>query len=118
MDERTLSALRASISKWKMIAEGQYASVADRNCPLCRIFRCQKTLHMTGCPIDIYTKNLGCYGTPWDDFVEAVISESPAGSYNKKYFTGGLRLVVWGPLSRAAAWAEYEFLKSLLPEGA
>ncbi len=102
MDERTLTALKASIAKWERNVQAEKledARIDVRSCPLCRLFfyaRC------VGCPVADAVNNTVCDDTPYENASEAwynwVIGIATASDF------------------RAAAQAEVDFLKSLLPE--
>ncbi len=102
MDERTLTALKASIEKWERNArverrEDVLTGVQD--CPLCKLFfsgSCQ------GCPIAEAVNNIWCDDTPYEE-ASNVLSDWYDGEATASDF-------------HAAAQAEVDFLKSLLPE--
>lgn len=104
MDERTLTALKGSIAKWEAIVAGTGEDLGSDNCPLCAEFAevdddysaCQ------GCPVYERTKRRGCGGTPYDDWSRACwLADLPRRAET--------------PVLKAAAQAELDFLRSLLP---
>lgn len=107
MDEKTLTALRGSIAKWRAIVDGTGTDDGPRNCPLCKMFllgrdgmifsrdsdRCK------GCPIPEKTGHISCDDTPYWPYVEAEENGAEDSELRK------------------LAQAELDFLISLLPEG-
>lgn len=98
MDERTLTALKGSIEKWRKIEAGVGADYGEDNCPLCAEFLAS-FINCSGCPVFARTGQQYCIGSPYKD--------------------------TWLPLrvdwaetdeAKAAASEEREFLESLLPE--
>jgi len=98
MDEKTLTALNASIAKWERRAGGDHSEPPGmHSCPLCRVFHedfykdYQKDRKSCeGCPVFERTGYTYCEETP----------------YTKYYFSR----------TNANAQAELDFLRSLLPE--
>lgn len=93
MDAKTLIALRGSIAKWEGIVQGTVKDEGPDNCPLCLLFYnddCE------GCPVSEATGETCCDDSPYP--------------------------IYWGIANGqrdgdpvAAAQAELDFLKSLLP---
>ena len=96
MDARTRTALLGSIEKWQKIVDGTGEDKGSDNCPLCQEFRYRYRCH--GCPVFSQTGQIGCRGTPYDDYESAEDNHDTDGR-------------------RAVAKAELAFLKCLLPEG-
>lgn len=106
MDNETLKALRGSIAKWEAIVAGTETDKGAENCPLCQMFsptyerlpdRC------AGCPVRDETGIRGCVGSPYDTYSDLSDELNPESS-------DADRAAV-----KAAAQAELDFLKSLLP---
>jgi hypothetical protein len=97
MSPETLEALKGSIEKWEKIVAGTGADYGPNNCPLCKMFRKSRgewwDMTCDGCPVKAHTGKDGCEDTPYDSF---------EGSYKDD--------------EEAAARAELEFLRSLLPK--
>lgn len=110
MDEKTLTALRASIEKWRSYAgekPQEEISLTISSCPLCVLFRLKRP-YCCGCPVFEKTEKVGCEGTPFvaaedafDEWTFARLEEREMQSYEETF--------------RAAAKAEANFLESLLP---
>ena len=105
MDARTLTALKGSIAKWEAIVAGTGKDLGTENCPLCEEFY-QKPLARTcsGCPVAVKTGAQFCDDTPYVKYhrLLAGIAEDNDEPLNT-------------PVLTAAAQAELDFLKSLLP---
>lgn len=103
MDAKTLKALKGSIKKWERIAAGTGLDKGDDNCPLCKVFK-QGAVICGGCPVALHSGAVNCKNTPYLDWlnVENVIG---GRNYNK----------ATTPQLKAAAQAELDFLRSLLP---
>ena len=112
MDAKTLKALKASIRKWEKNAKAETLDefkTGPSECPLClefnSIFRGSSFAHCIGCPVFNATGMTSCMGTPYGEAEEAAeewgddILGAPAAA-------------------RAAARAEVDFLKGLLPGSA
>ena len=95
MDAQTLTALRGSIAKWEGIVAGRCSDEGTVNCPLCHVFYKKDC---KGCPVKAVTGKPYCRDSPYS------ITEDVAMSYG----TGSTKYT-------AAAVAELEFLKGLLP---
>ena len=115
MHPKLLKALKASIEKWKLIAEGKEVSRFGSNCPLCRACNSKKfgcTLAEKGkyfpCPVRENTKMPECRGTPWRDFYRDATWATEEGY--------ALRAVT--DIAKEDARRELEFLESLLPKNA
>jgi len=93
MDEKTLTALNASIEKWEKRAGGDHSeSPGLRSCPLCKVFHedyREGGKSCDGCPVFERTGYRYCENTP----------------YTAYYFQR----------TNANAQAEVDFLRSLLP---
>lgn len=102
MSPEALEALKKSIEKWEKNAVAEKAEDAKTNasdCPLCDLYF-RNFCH--GCPIAAATKKMCCGGTPYEHaFIEKEYWLEPGSD---------------GTAFRAAARAEVDFLKSLLPE--
>ena len=99
MDAATLEALRGSIKKWERIVAGTGVCRGVDNCPLCRRFHAAygNSPCCSGCPVFEATGKRGCTGTPIEDYDDEDGTEEEM---------------------LAAAIAEVDFLKSLLPKEA
>ena len=96
MDNRTLTALRASIAKWRRnarIKDLDEARVDTDSCPLCTLFVGNNCV---GCPVAKQAGMLYCKGTPYIEASNAYVNDNL-------------------PAFHAAAEAEVAFLTSLLP---
>ena len=106
MDPKTLTALKASITKWEqnLKARSPYeVEISPVSCSLCTLFHqddCE------GCPVSEKTGQSRCFSTP---FRAADLALTDWEEVDKN---SALR-DAW----RKAAQAEVDFLKSLLPEG-
>lgn len=98
MDERTLTALRGSIEKWRKIVAGTGKDLGCDDCPLCGLFLGNRdgSLDCTGCPVRGATANDGCHGLPYMTMWMGADDERE---------------------QKIAARAELDFLIGLLPEG-
>jgi hypothetical protein len=96
MDVETLEALKGSIAKWEAIVDGTGYDAGAINCPLCKVFRrvTADGAKCGACPVKARSGFHGCKGTPYEDVERAREPMDEA----------------------AAALAELNFLKSLLPE--
>ena len=101
MDAETLEALKGSIAKWEAIVAGTMEDEGVDNCPLCQRFHaCFRTLPgecCQGCPVDAFSGR-GCAKTPYVDWGQFGVDKVSTDEH------------------RAAAQAELDFLKSLLPK--
>lgn len=107
MDARTLEALNGSIAKWEAIVAGTGVDSGTSNCPLCQAFNADDdTPSCAGCPVAEATEETWCDGSPyatmWDQ------AESPRNANGTGYAHTAESL--------AAAQAELDFLRSLLPD--
>lgn len=109
MDKRTLTALEGSIAKWEAIVAGTEVDRGVDNCPLCREFSHiddPDTGDMCcGCPVSDRTGQSDCCETPYIDFANLLPWKKSGGGRDK----------ATTPEQIAAAQAEVDFLKSLLP---
>jgi len=107
MDAETLEALKGSIRKWEAIVAGTGADRGGSNCPLCQMFATNLDLDeddlCIGCPVRAKTDLPECRDTPYFAF-------SRTASH---YDDGSKRAET--PVAVAAAQAELDFLRSLLP---
>jgi len=113
MTPEALEALKASIVKWEANERAETwedIRLGRSNCPLCVLFNpvlfnpvLSSKTPCDGCPVMEHTKVNGCGWTPYDDAC-ASRSDWVMGRATREAF-------------RAAAHAETEFLRSLLPEG-
>ena len=103
MDERTLTALRGSIAKWEGIVAGRNVDNGADNCPLCQTFNAEEDddAKCAGCPVKEMSGEPFCHSTP---YMESVRAKTNYGTGSDEY--------------KAAAQAELDFLKSLLPADA
>lgn len=102
MDAETLEALRGSIAKWEAIVAGTGADHGPDNCTLC-----QKFDHCDGRPVAEAVGDTGCCNTPFEtEWAESELTRNDDGGY-------------WAVTAqqKAAAQAEVDFLRSLLPPG-
>lgn len=97
MDAKTLTALRGSIAKWEAIVAGTGRDLGIINCPLCQLF--YKEHFCIGCPVQVKVNQASCKGTPYIKFVR--LARDPKIKSETKL---------------AAAQAELDFLRSLLPK--
>jgi len=115
MKKETIIALRGSIRKWDLIAQGIGLNEGGSNCPLCKMF-CRGGGWSTGdckeCPVFLVTKNTQCGGTPYTEFVgwagfdfEETLPEMGLDKYKME-------------MACDACEREIEFLIGLLPEKA
>ena len=108
MDDRTLTALKGSIRKWRAIERGDGEDLGVTNCDLCRLFHRDSC---RGCPVIEATGYLVCHGTPYIAFNEAL--RDAAGSSASCIDEAPLDEA---PRLKRLARDEREFLESLLPE--
>lgn len=108
MDAKTLEALKGSIAKWEKIVAGNGGDEGEDNCPLCKVFLVGQKTICIGCPVFASTGAHGCLGSPYENWVTLNCEyDSDDGD---PWFADTPELI-------AAAQAELDFLKSLLPEG-
>lgn len=87
MDARTLEALEGSVKHWEQVCKNPTTTpIGQKYCDLCELFWASGC---TQCPVRLRTGLPGCQGTPYRKFITT--------------------------LSKEAAQAELDFLKSLLP---
>lgn len=105
MDAKTLKALKGSIRKWEAIVAGTGADKGGKNCPLCKLFATGVSIgKCKGCPVRQKTGFEECRDTPYYDFaMESTFRAEDRGR------------VADTPEAKAAAQAELDFLRSLLP---
>jgi hypothetical protein len=105
MDARTLEALKASIKHWEettAATDVKSVKIGASECALCGLFNTPDMVayeECVGCPVYRATERSYCEGTPFDT---AYYLLEHGGDFD---------------LFRAAAKAELDFLRSLLPEG-
>jgi hypothetical protein len=103
MDAKTLEALKGSIAHWERVRDGVEPSEGALNCDLCKAFpRCDD-----GCPVAAKTGRIDCQNTPYWNFCHAAEHTEEGESYQ-----------MWArsDTAKAAAQAELDFLRSLLPD--
>jgi hypothetical protein len=101
MTSTTLNALKEVITHWRRLATGKtqrYEGIGPGNCALCHLFN-NAAFSCVGCPVQQKTGRTGCADTPYRT---AEVAYFDYGRNSKKF--------------RAAARAELEFLKKLLPK--
>lgn len=104
MDERTLTALKASIRHWEANVRAKTrmdASIGETGCALCVEFI---KGNCSGCPVKAKTGRSFCLRTPHHAARSAWVTWGQSDAKSED---------AW----RKAAQAELDFLKSLLPEG-
>lgn len=112
MDEVTLAALKESIAHWEQNLAAEYpdnVTIGASNCALCGVFL---TSNCAGCPVNAVTNGNNCLGKPssYIGAVSAFYSWRDAVEYKKP--NRAEKDAAW----RAAAQAEIDFLRSLLPK--
>ncbi len=74
MDDRTLTALKASIEHWRENESAlgiEDASVSAGNCALCRMFQTDRIKTCKGCPVAEATGDIFCELSPYEEAREA-----------------------------------------------
>jgi hypothetical protein len=101
MDERTLTALKASIKHWEQnLVELDANKMTDMYCALCDMFVLSGE-DCNGCPVMEETGEDNCGNTPWADALLATRDyQKHNGTYTRAFH---------------AVKAEVDFLKGLLP---
>lgn len=107
MNEKTLTALRGSIEKWRAIADGTREDRGSVDCPLCIAF---PSSFCDGCPV-AQAGHPRCRGTPYTDEWRTLLPND--GDLQKTYGPAGIRAI--SDRAKAAARKEVAFLESLLP---
>lgn len=102
MDERTLTALKESIAHWEANVAAETLGDVRLGCAHCALCQEFPGLDCAGCPVAAATGDCDCEGSPYDQAVRA---------YRRWRSLGGEHRTEW----RAAAQAEVDFLRSLLP---
>ena len=115
MSPKTLEALRGSIRKWRLIVIGEGVDRGAENCPLCALFDTEDA-DCIGCPVYEKTGEHGCGNTPYTKFADA--EDTDYYIFTGGYLEPSFEHRVIGPRSQQVAIDEYNFLVSLLPEGA
>lgn len=105
MDAETENALRGSIAKWEAIVAGTDIDKGPVNCPLCQMFMQNEC---EGCPVAIASEATCCDNTPYEMF--SAVAERVSADKDWRTFSRAT-----SPEAKAAAQAELDFLKSLLP---
>lgn len=103
MDAKTLAALRQSIEKWERNAVAETPEDFTKgfgSCPLCQLFW---ESDCVGCPVRDRTGYWCCLGSPYDEEAHEDWLSAPSDTALRDE-------------AHAAARAEVEFLRSLLPE--
>lgn len=103
MDAETLEALKGSIAKWEAIVAGTGTDEGPGNCPLCQMFI--DNFKCSGCPVAQAVNDHGCGSTPYDLYSQA----DEEWELDEAERSANMA---------AAAKAELDFLKSLLPKEA
>jgi hypothetical protein len=109
MDLETLTALQGSIAKWERIVAGTGIDHGSRNCPLCQKFApprwedSETEMPCEGCPVMVATGLDRCRGSPYDKYAKAL-------NLHSMFYSKSVEMAL-----KAAAQAELDFLKSLLP---
>ena len=101
MDTKTEEALNKDIKKWKGIAYHHESDYGRLNCNLCHEFH---DLRCGGCPVMKRTGQMTCKGSPYVEWLKVAKRDSFGGN------------TVVSEKAKAAAIAQWIFLKSLLPE--
>ena len=113
MHPKLLTALKASIEKWKLIAEGKEVSCFGDSCALCKACNAEEDCSLDDnrerhlCPVFAATGISQCRHTPWMSFLATATEDE---------VNGGLRADKPGSIE--AAQAEVKFLENLLPKNA
>lgn len=108
MDDKTLEALKGSITKWENIVAGTGVDHSVDNCPLCLMFHPDFTDGDTddnpcdGCPVKVATGYGYCENSLYEKWLDVTDDIWP-----RKAST---------PEAIQAAQAELDFLRSLLPK--
>lgn len=118
MDKETLAALKGSIEKWRKIRAGRLIDRGTENCPLCLIFHSEgengvPDLRCKGCPVALRIGRPHCNDTPYVDWVMAAPDRGRDGFIRRSIPPEGYP---GRKAAIAAAQAELDFLRSLLPE--
>lgn len=100
MDEMTLRALRESIKKWENICNYGHEDNGIVDCELCKIFH-HSNICCGGCPVAGRTGVLGCRETPYHEWWIYTREHDEARIFDDE--------------SEMLAFAELDFLRSLLP---
>ena len=114
MNAETLAALKASIAKWEKnvrVRKADNVKAGVFECHLCELFNSLETPfgeECVGCPVGAHTGSKFCSGTPYDAALYALRNWDQCDSENIPASRNAFR---------AAAQAEVDFLRSLLPEG-
>lgn len=66
--EQQKKALRASIKHWRKIVSGEVYTSTLSSCACCRLWNNPHETDCPGCPIEQFTGEGGCNGTPYPAF--------------------------------------------------
>jgi hypothetical protein len=118
MNEKTLTALKASIKHWEELCEiddPNKARLGHRECALCEMFIKSGCF---GCPVFLKTGNTSCYDTPYPRASNTLFD----WYCGVRWYVRGEGHIKYVETSAAeyfdAAQAMLAFLKSLLPSDA
>ncbi len=126
MDDRTLTALKASIEHWQenesALRVGD-ASISAGDCALCRMFRTDCMDQCKGCPVAEATGDILCKFSPYEEASEAYhdwFDVAGWDMWSDRYWltsTNHKFIVCWRARENflLAARDERQFLESLLP---
>lgn len=104
MDPETVNALNGSIKKWERVLSEGTDGTNWMDCPLCLLFW---EKNCNGCPVRDRTGRPICQGSPFEQYADA--RDAVDGDGVDEMDIGEEPSVI------AAAQAELDFLKSLLP---
>ena len=104
MDERTCTALEASIAHWRRNAAAERYSTVSAGCADCALCRMFRDRVCRGCPVATRAGAMGCAKTPYEDAKAA---------WNRWMFALPGEDEAEAAAFRAAATREAEFLESL-----
>ena len=109
MDERTRTALEASIAHWRENAAAAHPDDADLSCAACALCRMFRDRVCRGCPVATRAGAMGCAKTPYEDAKAA---------WNRWMFALPGEDEAERAAFRDAATREVEFLESLHDDAA
>lgn len=110
MDEKTITALKGSIEKWKKVADGSGKDEGQYNCPLCAVFFGK--IGCEGCPVRTATGHECCNGTPYREWERHHHVDHPIELLWSQTVQS-----IQCPECKKLAMAELEFLQGLFPTG-
>lgn len=100
MNAATLDALRASIAHWERLAGGaRNETIGPQGCALCRLFYYERC---DGCPVREATRRTLCCASPYEMAEDCFFRRDNSAEAWARWI--------------AAAKAELDFLKNLLPK--